>query len=185
MYVSSFFKLMRINVFLFSQHGIRAIKEFENTKVRVSPCGQFRKPIQRLCHTSIVLQSSRSFTEAKPSLEHLAADNFYMRPPFWPKSTSTGAHPSEGGSLAKKYLPTCSHAPISSLELKFMRLCVVVHVTLFLHALFPQVRMPPASPSIHSMRPVVAEKALFFPFFSPTIVSAFFCRLNLHCFCVF
>ena len=42
MYVSSFCKFMRINVFLFSQHGIRAIKEFENTRVRVSLCGQFR-----------------------------------------------------------------------------------------------------------------------------------------------
>ena len=37
MYVSSFCKLMIINVFIFSQHGIRAIKEFENTRVMVSP----------------------------------------------------------------------------------------------------------------------------------------------------
>ena len=58
MYVSSFCKLMRINVFLFSQHGIRDIKEFENTRVRVSPCGQFRQPIQRPCHNPVVLQSS-------------------------------------------------------------------------------------------------------------------------------
>ena len=65
MYVSSFCKLMRINVFLFSQHGIRAIKEFENTRVRVSPCGQFRKPIQRPCHNPVVLQSSRNLIETK------------------------------------------------------------------------------------------------------------------------
>ena len=37
---------------------------------------------------------------------------------------------------------------------------------------------------IHSMCPVVAGKALLFHFFSPTTVTAFFCRLNLHCFCV-
>ena len=55
MYVFSFCKLMRINVFLFSQHGIRAIKEFENIRVRVSPCSQFRQPIQRPCHNLVVL----------------------------------------------------------------------------------------------------------------------------------
>ena len=79
MYVSSFCKSMRINVFLFSQHGIRAIKEFENTRVKVSPCGQFRQPIPRSCHNPVVLQSSQSFTEAKPSSEYLAAGNFYRR----------------------------------------------------------------------------------------------------------
>ena len=79
MYVSSFCKLMRINVFLFSQHGIRAIKDFENTRVRVSPCDQFRQTIQRQCHNPIVLQSSRSLTEAKPSSEYLAAGNFFWR----------------------------------------------------------------------------------------------------------
>ena len=112
MYVSFFRKLMRINVFFFSQHGIRAIKEFENTRVRVSLCGQFRKPIQRLCHTSSMLQSSRSLTEAKPSSEHLAVGNFYRRPPLKPKSTSTGAPPSDlpsGGSLIEKYLPMRPH----------------------------------------------------------------------------
>ena len=79
MYVSSFCKLMRINVFIFFQHGIRAIKEFENTRVRVSPCGQFRQPIQRPCHNPVVLQSSQSLTEAKPSSEYLTAGNFYRR----------------------------------------------------------------------------------------------------------
>ena len=79
MYVSSFCTLMRINVFLFSQHGIRAIKEFENTRVRVLPCSQFRQPIQRPCHNPVVLQSSRSLTEAKPSSEYLAASNFSQR----------------------------------------------------------------------------------------------------------
>ena len=71
MYVSSFCKLMRINVFIFFQHGTRVIKEFKNTRVRVSPCGQFRQPIQRPCHTPFVLQSLRSLIEAKPLLEHL------------------------------------------------------------------------------------------------------------------
>ena len=62
MYVSFFCKLIRINVFLFSQHGIRAIKKFENARVRVSSCGQFWQPIQRPCHNSVALQSSRSQT---------------------------------------------------------------------------------------------------------------------------
>ena len=54
-----------MNAFLFSQHGIRAIKEFKNTRVRVSLCGQFRKPIQRPCQNPVVLQSSRSLTKTK------------------------------------------------------------------------------------------------------------------------
>ena len=65
MYVSSFCKLMRMNVFFFSQHGIRVIKEFENTRVRVSPCGQFQQHIQRPCHNPAVLQSSRNLIETK------------------------------------------------------------------------------------------------------------------------
>ena len=40
---------MRIRLFIFSQHGIKAIKEFKKTRVRVSPCGQFQQPIQRQC----------------------------------------------------------------------------------------------------------------------------------------
>ena len=51
--------------------------------------------------------------------------------------------------------------------------------------LLQQVRLPPTSPSIHSTLPAVTGKALLLHFFSPTTVSAFFCRLNLHCFCVF
>ena len=79
MYVSSFCKLMSINIFIFSQHGIRAIKEFENTRVRVSSCGQFQQPIQRPCHNPVVLQSSRSLTEVKPSSENLAAGHFHQQ----------------------------------------------------------------------------------------------------------
>ena len=55
MYVNFFFKLMRIIVFLFSQHGIKVIEEFGNIRVRVLPCGQFRQPIQQLCPTSVAL----------------------------------------------------------------------------------------------------------------------------------
>ena len=55
----------------------------------------------------------------------------------------------------------------------------------FYTRLLQQVHLPPTSPSIHSTRPAVAGKALLFQFFSPTTVTAFFCRLNLHCFCVF
>ena len=56
---------MRINVFLFYQHGIRAIKEFENTRVRVSPCSQFLQPIQRPCQYPIELQSSTTYLPAE------------------------------------------------------------------------------------------------------------------------
>ena len=34
-------------------------------------------------------------------------------------------------------------------------------------------------------RPAVAGKTLLFHFFSLATVTTFFCRLNLHCFCVF
>ena len=177
MYVSSFCKLMRINVFIFFQHGIRAIKEFENTSVRVLPCGQFRQPIQRPCHTPVMLQSSRSLIEAKPSSDHLAAGNFYRQPPFRPKSTPTGVPPSDlpfGGSLAEKYLPTRPHALISSPMLKFMRRRVAARETLFGHA------PPPASAStadkpIHPLHaPRRHQKSPSFSLF-----------LSDHCFYVF
>ena len=102
MYVSSICKLMRINVFLFSQHGIRAIKEFENIRVRVSPCGQFREPIQRPCHTPVVLQSSQSLIEAKPSLEHLVVHNFYRRD-FTATSIPAEEHTNRSASLRSTF----------------------------------------------------------------------------------
>ena len=107
MYVSSFCKLMRINVLLFSQHGIKVIKEFENARVRVSPCGQFQQPIQRPCHTQVVLQSSRSLIETKPPPATFTSEIF-RRPPFRPKSTPTGAPPSDlpsGGSIVGNTFP--------------------------------------------------------------------------------
>ena len=128
MHVSYFCKLMRINVFLFSQHGIRAIKGFENTRVRVSLCGQFRQPI----HTLIVLQSSRSLTEEPNHRRNTLSPatftgDIFRRPPFRPKSTPTGVPPSNlpsGGSLTGKYLPTRPHAPIFGPGLKFTCRCV-------------------------------------------------------------
>ena len=127
MYVSSC-KLMRINIFLFSQHGIRAIKEFENTRVRVSPSGQFRQHIQRPCHTSVVLQSSRSLTEAKPASEHLAADNFYRRD-FLATFIPAKEHTNKSAFLRSTFrwkprrkIPF--HAPISGPTLKFAWWCV-------------------------------------------------------------
>ena len=102
MYVSSFCKLMRINVFIFSQHGIRAIKKFENTRIRVSSCSQFRQPIQRPCHIPIVLQSSRSLTEAKPLSENLAAGNFYRRN-FPTTSIPTKEHTNRSASLRSTF----------------------------------------------------------------------------------
>ena len=117
MYVSSFCKLMRINVFIFSQHGIRAIKEFENTRIRVSPCGQFRQSIQRPCHNPVVLQSSRSLTKAKPSSKYLTASNFY-RQDFPATSTPVEEHTNRSASLLstfrwKPHRKITSHAPIS------------------------------------------------------------------------
>ena len=57
-------------------NGIKAIKEFENTRVRVSSCGQFRQPIQRPCHNPVMLQSSQNLTKAKPLSEHLLPARF-------------------------------------------------------------------------------------------------------------
>ena len=178
MYVSSFCKLMKINVFLFSQHGIRAIKGFENTRVRVSPCGQFWKPIQRPCHNSDVLQSSQSLTEAKPSSECLAADNFY-RQDFPVTSIPAEKHTNRSASLQSPFRwkpcwKITSHAPISGPALKFTRRGKAARVTLFLHA------PPPAGASavdkpihpLHAPRP--RRKS---PSFS-VILSG-------HCYCVF
>ena len=135
MYVSSFCTLMRINVFLFSQHGIRAIKEFENARVRVSLCSQFRQPIQRPCHTPVVLQSSRRFTEPKPSSEHLTAGNFYRRD-FPATSIPAEEHTNRSASLRSTFqwkprwkIP--SHVPISSPSLKFTHRRMAACVTLF------------------------------------------------------
>ena len=102
MYVSSFCKLMRIKVFLFSQHGITARKEFDNTKVRVSPCGQFWQPIQIPCHNPVVLQYSRSLTEAKPSSEYLVVDNFYRRD-FPATSIPADEHTNRSASLRSTF----------------------------------------------------------------------------------
>ena len=186
MYVFSFCKLMRINVFLFSQHGIRAIKEFENTRVRVSPCGQFRQPIQRPSHTLVVLQYSRSLVEAKPSSEHLAAGNFYQRD-FPTTSIIVDEHTNRSASLRStfRWKPRRKIAPISGSTLQFTRRRVAACETLFVHAL-PLACVSSANKPIHPLHaPTVAGKALLFHFFSPATVSAFFCRLNLHCFCVF
>ena len=161
MYVSSFCKLMKINVFIFSQHGIKAKKEFENTRIRVSSCGQFRQPIQRPCHTPFMLQSSRSLTEVKPSSEHLAVDNFFRRPPFRPESTPIGASLSNlpsGGSLVGKYLPTSPHAPISGPTLK------LTWVRHYLDSrLLQEVHLPSTSHSTPSA-PSSPEKPSFFTF---------------------
>ena len=117
MYVFSFYRLIRINVFLLSQHGIRAIKEFESTMVRVSPCGQFRQPIQRPCHNPAVLQSSRSLTEAKPSSKNLVAGNVYRRD-FPVTSIPTEEHTNRSASLRSTFRwkprrKIASHSPIS------------------------------------------------------------------------
>ena len=147
MYVSSFCKLMRINVFLFSQHGIKAIKEFENTRVRVSPCGQFRQPIKRPCHNPVILQSSRSLTEAKSSSENLPARNFYRRD-FLATSILAEEHTNRSASLRSTFrlkprrkiashaltrAHTHSHSLISSPALEFMRRWMTACVTFFLH----------------------------------------------------
>ena len=154
MYVFSFCKLMRINVFLFSQHGIRVIKEFENTRVRVSPCGQFRQPIQRTCHTPVVLQSSRSLTEAKPSSKHLATNNFYRRD-FLVTSIPAKKHTNKSASLRSPFqwkprqkIP--SHEPISGPALKFTRRQVAADETLFGHAP-PPVGASAANKPIHPL----------------------------------
>ena len=123
MYVSSFCKLMRINVFIFSQHGIRVIKEFENTRIKVSSCSQFRKPIQRPCHNPVVLHSSRSLMEAKPLSENLAAGNFYRRN-FLATSIPAEEHTNRSASLRSTFrrkprrkIASCAHTRRSLVRL--------------------------------------------------------------------
>ena len=116
---------MRIRVFLFSQHGIRAIKEFENIKVRVSPCDQFRQSIHRLCHTPVALQSSR---KPQPPLEYLAAGNFLCQD-FPTTSIPVDEHTNRSVSLGstlrwKPRRKILLHEPISNPALKFTRWCV-------------------------------------------------------------
>ena len=158
MYVSSFCKLMRINVFLFSQHGIRAIKELENTRVRVSPCGQFRQPIPRPCHNPVVLQSSRSLTEAKQSSKYLAAGNFY-RQDVPVTSIPTEEHTNKSASFRSTFMVEASpennftraHTPpISGPALNFTRRRVAAHVTLFLHTP-PPIGASAANKPIHPL----------------------------------
>ena len=126
MYISSFCKLIRTNVFLFSQHCIKGIKEFENTRVRVSPCGQFRQPFK----DRVTLWSCYSFHETSQKPNHRRntlppatfTDEIFRQPPFRPKSTPTRAPPSDlpsGRSLIGKYLPMRPHPPISGPALKF------------------------------------------------------------------
>ena len=177
MYVFSFCKLMRINVFLFSQHGIRAIKEFENTRVRVSPCGQFRQPIPRPCQNPVVLQSSRSLTKAKPSSEYLAAGNFYPQD-FPTTSIPAEEHTNRSASLRSTFQwkprrKITSHTPISGPVLKFTRWCVAARVTLFLHAP-PPTSASAANKPIHPLHaPSRSRKSPFFSLF-----------LSGHCYCV-
>ena len=183
MYISSFCKLMRINIFLFSQHGIRAIKEFENTRVRVSPCGQFRQPIKRPCHNPVVLQSSRSLTEAKPSSKYLAAGNFYRRD-FSATSIPTEEHTNRSASLRStfKWKP---RRKITSHALTRADLQVGACNTVFTRASSRRcVCRRQANPSTPRTSPL-PKKPFFFQFFSPTTITLFLCCLNLHCFCVF
>ena len=86
-----------MNVFIFSQHGIRVIKEIENTRVRVSPCGQFQQPIQRPCHNPVVLQSSQSLTETK---EHCYCG---LRPNFPATSILAEEHTNKSASLRSTF----------------------------------------------------------------------------------
>ena len=177
MYVSSFCKLMRMNVFIFSQHSIRTKKEFENIRVKVSLCGQFQQPIQRPSHTPVVLQSSRSLTQAKPLSKHLAASKIYLRPPFRPKSTPTEAPLSDlpsSGSLAEKYFPMCPHTPISGPTLKFKSRRLVARETLFGHAP-PPTGVSTADKPIHPLHaPRHRRKSPSFSLF-----------LSGQCFCIF
>ena len=173
MYVSSFCKLMRMNVFIFSQHGIRAIKEFENTRVRVSPCGQFRQPIQRPCHNPVVLQSSRSLTETK---EHCYCGLWRDFP-----ATSILAEEQTNSSASlqstlwwkarwKKTLHMLTRIDLrSSVEIH-----VAVLVTLFLHAPPPEGAPAADKPILPLHAPHRRRKSPSFSIF-----------LSSHCYCVF
>ena len=134
---------------------------------------------------TVFTKPHRSQTIIRTPCHRPFTGEIFGRPPFRSKSTPTRVPPSNlfsGGSLAGKYIPTRPHAPIFGPTLKFTRR----RVRPCLYAcLLQQVRLPPTSPSIHSTRPAFVGKALLFHFFSPATFSAFFCCLNLHCFCVF
>ena len=189
MYVSSFYKLMKINVFILSQYGIKAIKEFENTRVRVSPCGQFRQPIQRPCHNPVVLQSSRSLMEAKPSSEYLAAGNFYWRD-LPTTSILAEEHTNKSASLRSTFRwkpcrKITSHALISDPVCEFTHWRVAARVTLFLHVP-PPTSASAANKPIHPLHaPHRRWKNPSFSVFLSGHCYGVFLSPNLHYFCVF
>ena len=137
---------------------------------------------------SVVLQSSRSLTKAKPSSEYLAVGNFYQRD-FPATSIPVEEHTNRRASLRStiRWKPR-RKITLHVLTCADLRSGIDIHAparggecdTVFTH-LLQQMRMPPTSPFIHSTHPAVAGKALFFHFFSLATVTAFFCRLNLHC----
>ena len=165
MYASSFCKLMRISVFLYSQHGIRAIKEFENTRVWVSPCGQFQQHIQRPCHTPVVLQYSQSLKKPNHRRNTLPQETF-----SGDLHSDKRAHQQE--CLPPIYLPveaslenTFPHAPTSDPKLKFVRRRVAKHEKHFRHTP-PQTGASAVDEPIHSTpcAPPSPEKPSFFTF---------------------
>ena len=112
---------------------IRVIEEFENTRVRVLPYGQFRQPIQRPCNTPIALQSSRSLTEATvgtPYRQQLFPARFFNDLHF-----DIRAHQQECLQSALQWKPCRKiplHTSISSPTLKFT--CMATSEALFGHA---------------------------------------------------
>ena len=170
MYVSSFCILMRINVFLFSQHGIRAIKEFENNRVKVSPCGQFRQPIQRSCHN----RSYYSLHETSRKPNHRRRT---LSPATFTGDVHSGRRAHQQERLPPIYLSveaspensithahTCPHSLISG----------PARVRLFLHA-------PPLAGASVADKPIHPLHALHRRLKSPSF-SVF---LFGHCDCVF
>ena len=104
-------KLMRIRVSIFSQHGNRARKEFETTRVKVLPSGQFRQPIQQPCHTPVALHSSRSLMEATTTVRTPCRQHLFPATSIpTDKQTNRSVSLPSDGSLAESR-KTLLHAP--------------------------------------------------------------------------
>ena len=143
----------------------------------------------------VTLRSCYSLHEASQKPNHRRntlppatfTNEIFQRPPFRLKSTPARAPPSDlpsGGSLVGKYLPKrhTLQSPVGA-EIHAPErggACDTILPRASSSRCFYRRQAHPSTPRA----PSSPKKTLLFHFFSPATVFAFFCRLNLHCFCV-